>query len=66
MILNIFTTLCIAFKLFIESGKQSGIEWKPLPSIHNDRWNSRAIYALLAYLILSKWLEKCWKLQSQL
>ena len=50
-------TLCNAFKLFKESGKQPNIEWKPLPSIHSARWNSRAIYALLAYFLLPKWRE---------
>ena len=44
-------------KLFNESGKQPGVEWKPLPSFHSAIWNSIALYALLAYFLLSKLKE---------
>ena len=33
------------------------INWKTLPSLNSARWNSRGIYALIAYFILPKWRD---------
>ena len=33
------------------------IDWKTLPSLNSARWNSRGIYALIAYFLLPKWRD---------
>ena len=47
--------LCRAFRFFKETGAYPVIKWKKLPSLHNARWNSRAIYALISYFLIPKW-----------
>ena len=44
--------LCCRFKWYKESGKFSKIYWRSLPSINSARWNSKGIYALLAYFLI--------------
>jgi hypothetical protein len=34
------------------------IKWRQLPSLHSARWNSRAIFCLIAYFLLLEWREK--------
>ena len=31
------------------------IKWRKLPVLHSARWNSRAIYTLIAYFLLPSW-----------
>jgi hypothetical protein len=31
------------------------IKWRQLPSLHAARWNSRAIYCIIAYFLLPEW-----------
>ena len=53
--------LCMTFKQYKENNKLPTIMWQSLPSIHSARWNSRAIYSLIAYFLLPNWravLEK--------
>ena len=47
--------LCMAFQYFEKYGKFPVIKWKKLPSLHNARWNSRAIYTVIAYFLLPSW-----------
>jgi len=44
--------LCEAYKYYQTEGKWPVIKWKKLPSLHNARWNSRAIFALIAFFLL--------------
>ncbi len=47
--------LCRAFRFFKENGRFPLIKWHKLPSLHNARWNSRAIYAMIAYFLIPRW-----------
>lgn len=47
--------LCRAFRFLKETGAYPVIQWRKLPSLHNARWNSRAIYALISYFLIPKW-----------
>lgn len=47
--------LCRAFRLLKETNAYPVIKWNKLPSLHSARWNSRAIYALIAYFLIPKW-----------
>lgn len=47
--------LCKAFNHYKKHGSFPIIKWKKLPSLHSARWNSRAIYALIAYFLLPSW-----------
>ena len=47
--------LCRAFRFFKETGAYPVVKWSKLPSLHSARWNSRAIYALIAYFLIPKW-----------
>ena len=47
--------LCVAFCFLKKNGKYPVIKWLKLPSLHNARWNSRAIYALISYFLYPKW-----------
>ena len=45
--------LCEAHKFYTMTGKLPIIKWpRKLPSLHNARWNSRGIFALIAYFLL--------------
>ena len=50
--------LCEAYKFYKADGKWPLIEWQKLPSLHRARWNSRGIYALIAYFLLPKRRQK--------
>ena len=49
--------LRLAFRQYKENRKLPKIIWQSLPSIHSARWNSRAIYSLIAYFLLPNWRE---------
>lgn len=44
-----------AFRFFQETKKFPYIKFKPIPPISNARWNSRAILAILAYILIQKY-----------
>lgn len=44
--------LCISFRYYMKNGKFPYIIFKPIPPISNARWNSRAILAILAFVLL--------------
>lgn len=44
--------LCEAYKFHQTEKKWPFIKWKKLPSLHNARWNSRAIFALIVFFLL--------------
>ena len=47
--------LCRAFSFLKETSAYPVINWRKLPSLHNARWNSRALYAIISYFLLPKW-----------
>ena len=47
--------LCKAFQHYKKHASFPIIKWQKLPSLHNARWNSRAIYTLIAYFLLPSW-----------
>src|ERR1043165_6511867 len=47
--------LCRAFRFLKETGAYPVIKWRKLSSLHNARWNSRAIYAFISYFPIPKW-----------
>lgn len=47
--------LCEAYNFYRNEGKWPQLKWQKLPSLHSARWNSRAIYALIAFFLLPKW-----------
>jgi len=47
--------LCKAFQHYKKHNSFPIIKWKKLPSLHSARWNSRAIYTLIAYFLLTSW-----------
>lgn len=49
--------LCMAFQFYEKNGKFPEIKWRKLPSLHSARWNSRAIYTLIAYFLLPEWRD---------
>ena len=49
--------LCQAYNFYKVQNKWPLVKWYKLPSMHNARWNSRGIYALIAYFLLPKWRE---------
>ena len=47
--------LCQAYNFYKAQNKWPLVKWYKLPSIHDARWNSRGIYAFIAYFLLPKW-----------
>lgn len=47
--------LCQAFQHYKKHASFPFIKWRKLPSLNSARWNSRAIYALIAYFLLPSW-----------
>ncbi|KAG0724516.1 Cuticle protein AM1274 [Chionoecetes opilio] len=47
--------LCKAFQHCKKHAAFPVIKWRKLPSLHSARWNSRAIYTLIAYFLLPSW-----------
>lgn len=47
-----------AFKYYMEQNKFPFINFKTIPPISNARWNSRAILAILAYILIPKYRSK--------
>jgi hypothetical protein len=47
--------LCQAYYFYCKEGKWPQLKWCKLPSLHSARWNSRAIFALIAFFLLPKW-----------
>lgn len=47
--------LCVYFKYYMTHGKFPYIKFKAIPPISNARWNSRAILAILAFVLLPKY-----------
>lgn len=50
--------LCTYFRYYIQNKKFPYIEFKHIPPISNARWNSRAILAILAFILLPKYRNK--------
>ena len=50
--------LCKVYNFFQMKGKWPYIKWRKLPSLHSARWNSRAIFALIAFFLLPKWRDQ--------
>jgi len=42
---------------FLPEGKKMELQWHKLPSIHSTRWNSRGIFALIAFFLIPKWRD---------
>lgn len=51
-------SLCQSYKYFQKNNIFPYINFKSLPSISNARWNSRAILAILAYILLPNYQDK--------
>lgn len=47
-----------AFRYYNENGSFPFINFKSLPPMSNARWNSRAIFAILAFILLPNYREK--------
>lgn len=47
-----------SFNFYRENNRFPKIRFRTLPSLCNARWNSRAIYALLAYFLLPHWRKQ--------
>lgn len=52
---NFLYELCKAFQHYKKHASFPIIKWRKLPSLHSARWNSRAIYTLIAYFLLPSW-----------
>lgn len=50
--------LCEAYKFYKAEEKWPRIKWHKLPSLHSARWNSRGIFALIAFFLLPNWREQ--------
>lgn len=46
---------CRAFRFLKKTDTNPVIKWRKLQSLYNAKWNSRAIYALISYFLISKW-----------
>ncbi|KAG0711498.1 hypothetical protein GWK47_002279 [Chionoecetes opilio] len=55
--------LCKAFQHCKKHAAFPVIKWRKLPSLHSARWNSRAIYTLIAYFLLPSWGSGFWSFQ---
>lgn len=51
-------SLCQSYKYFQKNNIFPYINFKSLPSISNARWNSRAILAILAFILLPKYQDE--------
>ena len=47
--------LCEGYNFYQMENKWPLFNWQKLPSLHSARWNSRAIFASIAYVVLPKW-----------
>ena len=47
--------LCQAYRHYKTTSHWPGISWKKLPNLHQARWNSRAIYTVIAFFLLPEW-----------
>lgn len=47
--------LCQAYRHYKTTSHWPRINWKKLPNLHQARWNSRAIYAVIAFFLLPDW-----------
>lgn len=47
--------LCQAYRYYKGSMSLPRINWKKLPNLHQARWNSRAIYTIMAFFLLPNW-----------
>lgn len=47
--------LCVSFQYYLKNQKFPRITFKSIPPISNARWNSRAILALLAFILIPKY-----------
>jgi hypothetical protein len=50
--------LCEAYNFYQKEGKWPQLQWHKLPSLHSARWNSRGIFALIAFFLLPKWRDQ--------
>lgn len=50
--------LCESYKFYKNEKKWPGIKWHKLPSLHSARWNSRGIFALIAFFLLPHWRDQ--------
>lgn len=50
--------LCEAYKFYKTGEKWPHIKWHKLPSLHSARWNSRGIFALIAFFLLPNYREQ--------
>ena len=50
--------LCESYKFHQREKKWPQIKWRKLPSLHSARWNSRGIFALIAFFLLPKWRDQ--------
>ena len=50
--------LCEGYRIYRNLKKLPMIKWRQLPSLHAARWNSRAIYSLIAYFLLPDWRNR--------
>jgi len=48
-------TLCRTYRHYKVTSNWLRIKWEKLPNLHQARWNSRAIYALVAFFLLPDW-----------
>ena len=49
--------LIVCYKTYSASGQYPKIDFKALPSLSNSRWNSRAIYTLLAFILIPEYQQ---------
>lgn len=47
--------LCQAYKYYQQERKWPQVKWQKLSSLHSTRWNSRAIFALIAFFLIPRW-----------
>lgn len=47
--------LCQAYRQYKTTSRWPRISWKKLPNLHQARWNSRAIYAVIAFFLMPEW-----------
>lgn len=49
--------LCQAYRHYKRCSHWPRISWKKLPNLHQARWNSRAIFAVIAFFLLPEWRQ---------
>ncbi|XP_075205826.1 phosphatidylcholine transfer protein isoform X1 [Anomaloglossus baeobatrachus] len=47
--------LCQAYRHYKTTARWPRISWKKLPNLHMARWNSRAVYAVIAFFLIPEW-----------